>query len=100
MKKIIDNKIYDTEKANQIFEFRRRLKGDKCWFKPGYCFVYWTNAQIYKTQNENYFLHLNAAEGYEEKIETITEDKVKELIKELDPDRYLQLFGNVDLEEA
>ena len=70
MKKIIDNKIYDTEKANVIYEFRRRLKGDECWFKPGYCFMYWTK------------------------------DKVKELIKELNPDKYLELFGTIDLEEA
>lgn len=88
------------KKANQIFEFRRRVKGDECWFKPGYFFCYWTNAQVFKTQNENYFLHLNAAAGYAEKIEVITEAEVKELIKKLDPDKYLELFSNVKLEEA
>ena len=40
MKKIIGNKIYDTEKAKKIFEFRRERKGDDCWFKPGYSFYY------------------------------------------------------------
>lgn len=100
MKKIIDNKIYDTEKANVIYEFRRRLKGDECIWKRGYFFCYWTNAQVYKTKKGNYFLHLDKAEGYDEKIETITEEKVKELIKELNPDKYLELFGTIDLEEA
>lgn len=100
MKKIIDNKIYDTKKANAIYEFRRRLKGDECWFKKGYYFTYWTNAQVYKTQKGNYFLHFDEVEGYDEKIEATTELEVKKLIKDLDPDKYLEVFGNVDLEEA
>ena len=100
MKQIIDNKIYDTEKADKIYDFRRKVKGDECILWPGHYFYYWTNAQVYKTKKGNYFLHLDKAEGYDEKIETITEEKVKELIKELNPDKYLELFGSVDLEEA
>ena len=100
MKQIIDNKIYDTEKANVIYEFRCRLKGDECIWKRGYFFCYWTNAQVYKTQKGNYFLHLDALEEYKEKIETITEAEVKVLVKELNPDKYIKLFGTIDLEEA
>ncbi len=100
MKAIIDNKIYDTEKATNIYEFRRKCKGSESVFFPGKFFVYWTNVQIYKTNKNNYFLHYDEYDNYKEKIETITEDEVKEIIKKLEPDKYINLFGTIDLEEA
>ena len=100
MKKIIDNKIYDTEKANKIFEFRKKCQGQECWFMRGHYFYYWTNVQIYKTSKENYFLHYNEAEGYNESIEKISGEEVKATIKKLDPDKYIELFGMIELEEA
>ncbi len=100
MKKIIDNKIYDTEKATKIYEFRRRCKGSECIFLPGKFYVYWTNVQVYKTSKNNYFLHYDEYDNYKEKIETITEDEVKEIIKDIDPNKYIELFGMIDLEEA
>ncbi len=100
MKQIIDNKIYDTEKATKIFDYRRRCKGDDCLFKPGYSFYYWTDAQIYKTFKGNYFLHYDEKAGYKEFIEASTKEEAKKIIKKLDPDKYIELFGNVDLEEA
>lgn len=100
MKAILDNKIYDTEKTSKIYEFRRKCKGNECWFKPGYSFYYWTNVQAYKTAKGNYFLHYNEAEGYDEFIETINEEEIKSIVKKLDPDKYIELFGTIDLEEA
>lgn len=100
MKQIIDNKIYDTEKATKIFDFRRKCKGDKVLFYSNLYFWYWTDVQIYKTKKENYFLHYDASDGYKEFIEAITEEEAKELIKKLNPDKYLELFGTINLEEA
>lgn len=100
MKKIIDNKIYDTEKAVKIYEFRKKRKGNECILWPGRYFFYWTETQIYKTSRDNYFLHFDEAEGHKEEIEPITETEVKELIKELNSEKYIELFGMIDLEEA
>lgn len=100
MKQIIDNKIYDTEKATPIFEFRRKCKGDEVWFRPGYVFTYWTDVQVYKTVKGNYFLHFDAKDGYKEFIETTTKEEVEFIIKKLDPNKYIELFGIIDLEEA
>lgn len=30
MKKIVNDKLYDTNKATIIFEFRKKLKGEDC----------------------------------------------------------------------
>lgn len=100
MKQIIDNKIYDTEKATKVFDFRRKCKGDDCWFKPGYSFYYWTDVQLYKTSKGNYFLHFDSKDDYNEFIESTTEEEVKTIIKKLDPNKYIELFGTIDLEEA
>ncbi len=88
------------KKQISFMNLNENVRVAKCWIMPGRYFYYWTDAQIYKTKKGNYFLHLDAAEGYEEKIETIAEIEVKELIRELNPDKYLELFGTIDLEEA
>lgn len=100
MKKIVNDKLYDTNKATIIFEFRKKLKGEDCWFRKGYAFYYWTDAQVYKTSKDNYFYHYNAKEEYNEIIEPTTLDNVKKLIKILNPDKYIELFGVNDIEEA
>ncbi len=100
MKKIINNKIYDTDRAYIIFDFQEKVKGNECWFKKGYSFSYWTIVQIYRTLKGNYFLHYNASSGYDEFIKDTTEDEVKRIIKSLNPDKYIELFGRDGIEEA
>ena len=100
MKVILNNKLYDTDKASILFEFRKKCKGDDCWFKPGYAFYYWTDVQIYKTTKGNYFLHYDKTNEYLEFIEETNENEVKRIIKKLNPDKYLELFGKIDIEEA
>ena len=100
MKKIINNKLYDTDNAKIIFEFCIKLKGEDCWFKDGYAFYYWTNAQIYKTTKGNYFYHYDASGDYDEIIEPTTLEDVKILIKKINPDKYIELFGNNEIEDA
>lgn len=95
MKKIIDNKLYDTEKAEKIFNFRQRRKtgnfGD-------YNFYSWFDVDIYKTKKNNYFLHGYIKDALDNKpfIEKVSEKEVKKIIKELNADKYIELFGEVE----
>ena len=100
MKKIINNKLYDTARAKIIFRFRRKLQGKTCWFNKKYAFFYWTEAQIYVTIKGNYFCHYDAFSNYDEFIEAATLCEVKELVKLLDPDSFIELFGTEEIERA
>ena len=97
MKKIIDNKLYDTEKAEKIFNFRQQRKtgnfGD-------YNFYSWFNVEVYKTKKNNYFFYGYIKDILDNKefLEVVSEENVKDVMKELDPDKYIILFG--DIEEA
>lgn len=97
MKKIIDNRLYDTEKAEKIFSFKQRRKT----FKIGNVQFYtWYDVDAYKTKKDNYFIH-----GYSDDItikpfiEETTLEKIKEIIKTVDPDKYIEM-GFDDFEEA
>ena len=92
MKKIIDNKLYDTEKGEKIFNFRQRRKTGEF---GNYNFYHWFDVDIYKTKKNNYFLH-GHKEGYDPFIEVINKKDVKKLIQRLDPDKYIGLFGEVE----
>lgn len=100
MKKIINNKLYDTNRAVLIYEFCEKVKGDECWFRKEFSFFYWTTVQIYKTIKGNYFLYYNASSGYDEFIKEAMEGDVKRIIKSLDSDKYIELFGLDGIEEA
>jgi len=97
VKKIIDNKLYDTEKAEKIFNFRQQRKtgnfGD-------YNFYRWFNVEVYKTKKNNYFFYGYIKDSLDNKefLEVVSEENVKDVMKELDPDKYIKLFG--DIEEA
>lgn len=89
MKQIIDGKLYDTEKANLILEFRRRnlfalLVNDVS--------NYWLDGELYQTNKGSWF------EVVADRMNVLTEDEVKELIKQVDPDKYIELYD--DIEEA
>lgn len=95
MKKIIDDVLYDTEKAEKIFCFRQKRKTGQF---GSLNFYDWFNVDIYKTKKGNYFIHgYKKDEPYNEKfIEEITEKEIKEIIKELDPDKYISLGYKVE----
>lgn len=91
-KAIINGKLYDTEKAEKVDIYRRRvdmgpvLPGSEVHFMPFHTIV------IYKTAKGNYFEH-------DEKTNSITltnEARVKDTIRKLYPDRYIELFGEVE----
>ena len=75
MKKIIDGLLYDTDKATLVWQedkFRKRNL-------------------YFKTEKGNYFVLYSS-----KVIQPITEEKFKEILGEADPDRYIELFDNID----
>lgn len=95
MKKIINNKLYDTEKGKMIFSFRQKRKtgnfGDLNFYK-------WFNVEVYKTKKNNYFFYGYIKDGLDNKefLEVVSEENVKEIMKELDPDKYIKFFGEIE----
>jgi len=72
MKKIIKGVLYDTDKAELLYtyvQFRKRK-------------------MYYRTEKLNYFCVYSNKE-----IVPMTEDEFKEFIGEVDPDKYIELFG-------
>lgn len=96
MKSIIDNKLYDTEKAELIYTYKHRWF-EPLTFNPKLGFENWETAEVYKTKNNNYFVYFQQ-KGYDERtrIEPTTEDKIKKTISDIDPDSYIKLFGIVE----
>lgn len=75
MKKIIDGLLYDTDKATLVWQedkFRKRNL-------------------YFRTEKGNYFVLYSS-----KVIQPITEEKFKEILGEADPDRYIELFDNID----
>ncbi len=66
MKAIINNKLYDTEKAGLIYEYSHKWFEPCSFLKEGWGFTNWEKAEIYKTKNNNYFTHFYC-EGYPER---------------------------------
>ena len=101
MKKIIDNKLYDTEKATKIYEYRHKWFEQGFGMPDGWGFINFEEAEVYKTHKGNYFIYFyDKHYSNRERIEIRTKAEVKELIRELDVDKYLELFGKMDIEEA
>lgn len=103
MKQIIDNRLYDTEKSEKIYEYIKRVEYSRLIFndKPLYQN---RKASIFKTANGNYFLYIEKriddkiSYCFNPYIEEITELEVKRIISEIDADKYIELFGMEDLE--
>lgn len=101
MKKIINNMLYDTEKANKIYEYKHKWFEQSLFMPKGWGFTHWENAEIFKTNKNNYFIYYHDKDYLErERIEIKTEMEVKQIIQDLDVDKYLELFGTIDIEEA
>ena len=98
MKKIIDNLLYDTEKAEKIYSYRHRRKTGSIGSFNTY---HWFDIDVYKTKKGNYFLHGYPKDSYslEPFIEKFSELEFKDLLKRIDPDKYIK-FGFDDVEEA
>ena len=90
MKAIIDNKLYDTDTAEFLFEFLR--ENQYRYFQLTY-YTEKLNIKIYKTKKGAYFEVEN-----DKKINLITERCFKKILMDLNPDKYIELFE--DVEEA
>jgi hypothetical protein len=95
VKAIIDGKLYDTEKAEKIYSFRRKRNKESWALPKGLCFVVWHDITIYKTSKGSYFEH-EKFEHQDIQITVTTEDAVKKVISDLNPDKFVELFGAVE----
>lgn len=92
MKKIIDNKLYDTEKAELVFSFKRKVTKTSLIGK----YTDWVDAELYKTKKGAWFEVIG--EGRPEcQLNSITDERAKEIIQ-IDPVKYQELYD--DVEEA
>lgn len=88
MQFIIDNKIFDTDKAEVICKFK---EAKPLWWNKA--FYVWKEAILYKTNKGNWF------SVCEEKCTPLNNEQVEELLKELN---YIELYEKYfkKLEEA
>lgn len=58
----------------------------------------WFEVDVYKTKKSNYFFHgyIKDSLDHEQFIERTSEREVKETMKELNVDKYIELFGKVE----
>jgi hypothetical protein len=91
MKAIINNKLYDTEKCEVVYEFRINYPY-KSFFNSNSYINDWNNVQYLKTKKGNYILH-NTDKNM---IEEVSLFEVKKTISQLDPNKYIELFGEVE----
>ena len=96
--KIIGNLLYDTEKAEKIYSFMQKRKISSF---GGMNFYEWYDIDVYKTNKDNYFIHgyVKDKPSYKHFIEEYSEPEFEKLLKEIDPDKYIELGFN-DFENA
>lgn len=97
MKIIINNKLYDTDKAKLLFTYQQKVchSGLFCDMYP------YHKVRVYKTDKGTYFKYIGepAESGWEDdkrEILLLTEEDVKSLLIELNLiDKYIEVFGEV-----
>jgi len=94
MKAIIDGKLYDTEKSEHVYTYAHKRTEPSLFLPNGVGWVARNNVEIYKTKRGTYF----EVETYKDKIITsiATNQEVKQTISELNPDKFIELFGDVE----
>ncbi len=104
MRYLLNNKIYDTEKAEKIMTYIKKVQQKNSLLNltiyPRY------RHTLYKTAKGQFFVHIgeciktsHVAYNDEDYIELLTEEEVKEILKQLNEiDKYIELFD--DLEEG
>lgn len=103
MKAIIENKIYDTKKCEEVYKFMEKAKYDKTLGIPRYGY---RQAIIFKTKKGTYLKYLGKpAEPpfitilteYKEELTIISEEEVKRILLNLNEvDIYIKLFGELE----
>lgn len=93
MKFIVNDKIYDTDKAEKVLDYRRRFP---LTLTPQFCI--WRDMELYRTAKGNWFSVKHEDYG---KLTCIanTAEEAKEIFKQCNRDvLYAKYFG--ELEEA
>lgn len=83
MKQIIDGKLYDTEKAEELLKYSKNV---------GYPLTTRNDFVLFRTNKGAYF-EFNAS-TYE--LNVITDADVKKYLGIYNPDKYIELFGEVE----
>ena len=106
MKQIINNKLYDTEKAELLYSYLKNVPTIHSFLGNTYETTCWRNADLYVTKKKNYFIHIKQADRSSngstyigrlvEYIEEMSEEEVNNLMQKLDPDKAIELFGEVE----
>lgn len=95
MQYLVNNRIYDTEKAEKIISYSKFLEINRLGCLTMYKKYKHT---LYKTKKDRYFLVIEDYKHIEhEEIELLTETEVKDLLCELNAiDEYKDLFGELE----
>ena len=105
MKQIINNKLYDTEKADLLYSYLKNVPTIHSFLGNTYETTCWRDTDLYVTKKNNYFIHIKQANENRnnsyigrvvEYIEETSEEEAKNLIQKLDPDKAIELFGEVE----
>ena len=97
MKKIIDNKIYDTDKCDVILEYQTKMPITYL----GLIVYPYLHAKILKTQKGTYLKYIGKCASYNfddlNEIEIVSKQDVKNLMLEISAvDEYEKVFGKLE----
>lgn len=102
MRYLLNNKVYDTEKAQEIIKYIKPIEHNGLFLKtyPKY------RHTLYKTQKGKFFVHIgeyvgnpDISYGDKDYIELLSADEVKEVLNQLNEiEKYEEIFD--DLEEG
>lgn len=92
MKAILDDKLYDTEKADLLYTFRRKVQGSPVLWNPGYYYTEHHDFEMYRTKKNAYF----TVDQTDKILTSSSEEEAKKICRRIDPDMYIELFGEVE----
>lgn len=103
MKYLLNNKVYDTEKAKKILTYIKPIEYTGIFEYHSYPKYRHT---LYKTNKENFFVHIgeyvgktDVAFSNKDEIKLISDEEVKDILNQLNEvEIYQKLFN--DLEEG
>ena len=91
---VIQEKMYDTEKADFLGEvdkwYKNNLLSEICGKEVGTTY----KCKLYRTKKNNYLLVHE--EGWDVIGQAITEQTAKELLMNTNPDAYIKYFGEIE----
>lgn len=103
MRYLLNNKVYDTEKAEKILTYIKPIEYTGIF---GYHSYPKYRHTLYKTNKENFFVHIgeyvgktDVAFSNKDEIKLISDEEVKDILNQLNEvEIYIKLFN--DLEEG